>query len=88
MATKLHVGNLAYTTTVEALRAAFSEGGRNVESVSMPTSMKDGEPRGFAFVQMATEADAEAAVAALHLREIDGRQVKVQESRGRLRTAR
>ena len=86
MATKLHVGNLAYTTTADTIRAAFAEGGRAVEAVSMVTSKKYGEPRGFAYVQMANDADADAAIAALNQREIDGRRIKVTEARGRIRT--
>jgi RNA recognition motif-containing protein len=88
MAVKLHVGNLAYTTTADTLRAAFCEGGRQVASVSMATGHKNGEPRGFAFVEMATEKDAAAAIAALHQREIDGRAIKVEEARGRIRSRR
>jgi cold-inducible RNA-binding protein len=88
MPIKLHVGNLNYTTKAETLKAMFSEGGRTVESISMATSHKTGDPRGFAFVHMATDADAQAAIAALDQREIDGRAIKVSESRGRLRTKR
>ena len=83
MATKLHVGNIAYTTTADTLKAAFAEQGRQVASVALQTSRMTGEPRGFAFVEMATDADAEAAIAALDGREIDGRALRVAEQRGR-----
>lgn len=88
MATKLHVGNLAYTTTSEKILAAFSEGGRQVTTVTIATSKKNGDPRGFAFVQMANEADAQAAITALHESEIDGRTIKVAEAGGRFRAGR
>lgn len=82
MATKLHVGNVSYTTTAETLRAVFSADGRQVSDVSVMTGHKTGESRGFAFVQMATEADAQAAIAALDGREVDGRAIKVNAARG------
>ena len=88
MVTKLHVGNIAYTTTSEKLQALFSEGGRQVQTVSIATSKRNGDPRGFAFVQMATEADAQAAIATLNEREIDGRAITVAEARGRFRPGR
>jgi cold-inducible RNA-binding protein len=88
MTTKLHVGNLAYTTTSEQIQAAFAQGGRQVTSVTMGTSKRDGSPRGFAFVQMGSEADAQAAIAALHETEIDSRTVKVSEAGGRFRPGR
>ena len=81
---KLHVGNLAYTTTAETLQAAFSAGGRKVDSVAIQTSKAKGEPRGFAFVEFSNEADGLAAIAALNGQEIDGRAIKVDEARGRL----
>ena len=83
MPTKLHVGNLAYSTTAETLRTAFAGDGRTVADVSVGTSRVTGEPRGFAYVTMATEDDARAAIAALDGREIDGRAVKVDEARTR-----
>lgn len=88
MSVKLHVGNLAYTTTAETLRVAFSENGRQVESVAMATGHKTGDPRGFAFVHMANDVDAQAAITALNERQIDGRPIRVEEARGRLRTKR
>ena len=84
MPIKLHVGNLDYTTTAEAVRAAFAAGGRQVADVSLPTGKVSGEPRGFAFVQMATEADADAAIAALNGSQLDGRAIRVDLARGRL----
>lgn len=87
MPIKIHVGNLFYGTTAETLRIAFAAGGRQVVDVSVPTGMT-GEPRGFAFVQMATEADAEAAIAALDHSELDGRAIRLNLATGRVRSKR
>jgi len=82
--TKLHVGNIAYGTTPETLHATFSEAGQ-VQSVTMGLSKKTGDPRGFAFIQMATPEQARSAITTLNDREIDGRRIRVAEATGRLR---
>jgi RNA recognition motif-containing protein len=82
--TKLHVGNIAYETTREKLEAAFSEAGQ-VQSVTMGLSKRNGDPRGFAFVQMATAEQARSAIDSLNDREIDGRRIRVAEATGRIR---
>lgn len=83
MGTRLYVGNLSYSTTDESLRAAFAADGRNVKEVSVITDRMTGQPRGFAFVEMATQADADAAISALDGRELDGRTLRVSEARER-----
>lgn len=83
MSTKLYVGNLSFNTTEEALRSAFEAEGRRVDEVSIIMDRDTGRPRGFAFVQMATPADAEAAVQALNGRELDGRTLTVSEARAK-----
>lgn len=83
MGTKLYVGNLSYHTTEEALRAAFEAEGRQVTEVAIVTDRMTGQPRGFGFVTMGSPADAEAAIAALDGRELDGRALKVNEARER-----
>src|SRR2546422_5954542 len=83
MGTKLYIGNLSYTTTEESLREAFAGDGRQVKQVSIITDRETGRPRGFAFVQMSTDADAGAAIAALDGRELDGRTLRVNEARER-----
>lgn len=77
MSKKLYVGNLAYATTEDSLRALFAADGRNVERVTVVTDRETGRSRGFAFVEMATEEDAKAAIAACNGAELDGRQLRV-----------
>jgi RNA recognition motif-containing protein len=86
MGTKLYVGNLSYATTEESLKAAFEGDGRHVTQVSIITDRMTGQPRGFAFVEMATPAEAEAAISALDGYELDGRTLKVSEARERTGT--
>ena len=83
MGTKLYVGNLSYATTEESLKSAFETDGRHVTQVSIITDRMTGQPRGFAFVEMATPAEAEAAISALDGYELDGRTLKVSEARER-----
>ena len=83
MSTKLYVGNLSYNTTEESLRTLFEADGRRVEEVSIITDRVTGQPRGFAFVQMGSPDDAQAAIAALNGRELDGRQLTVNEARAK-----
>ena len=83
MGTKLYVGNLSYDTTEAGLKAAFEEDGRKVNEVSMITDRQTGRLRGFAFVQMGSEADAKAAIAALDGKDLDGRSLKVNEAQDR-----
>jgi RNA recognition motif-containing protein len=83
MSTKLYVGNLSYSTTEEVLRAAFEADGRKVSSISVITDRETGQPRGFAFVEMSSPADAEAAIAALDGQNLDGRRLRVSEARPR-----
>jgi RNA recognition motif-containing protein len=81
--TRLHVGNISYETKVETLSALFSEGGRKVANVTIPLSKAKGEPRGFAYVEMASEEDVQAAITSCDGREIDGRKIRVDQVRGR-----
>jgi len=83
MSTKLYVGNLNYTTTEASLRTAFSADGRTVTEVAMPSDRETGRPRGFAFVNMGSEGDAKAAIAALDGKDLDGRSLKVNEAKER-----
>jgi RNA recognition motif-containing protein len=81
--TKLYVGNLAFTTSEASLRAAFSSDGRDVREVAVISDRETGRPRGFAFVQMGSEKDAQAAIAAWNGKELDGRALKVNEAQER-----
>jgi RNA recognition motif-containing protein len=84
MTTKLYVGNLNYTTTEAGLRTAFAADGRTVREVAIPNDRDTGRPRGFAFVEMGSEGDAKAAIAALDGMDLDGRSLKVNEAKPRI----
>src|SRR5262249_8824631 len=83
--TRLYVGNLSYQTNEASLREVFEQEGRKVSEIKIVTDRETGQPRGFAFVEMASPADAEAAIAALNGRELDGRTLKVNEAQERSR---
>ncbi len=76
----IFVGNLSFSTKEDGLRAAFEAYGQ-VSSARVVTDRETGRSRGFAFVEMANDAEAQAAIAALDGREIDGRALKVNEAR-------
>lgn len=80
MGRKLYVGNLAYSTTDASLREAFSASG-TVESVNVITDRDTGQSKGFAFVEMSTDSEAQSAIQALNGTTVDGRQIKVNEAR-------
>lgn len=82
MAKNVYVGNMSYDTTEDALRGLFAAHGE-VVSVNVITDRYTGQPRGFAFVEMATDGAAQAAIAALNGQEVDGRQLTVNEARPR-----
>ena len=82
MGRKLYVGNLPYTTGEQDLQELFGSVGA-VESVSVMRDMATGRARGFAFVEMATDADAQKAITELHEREFGGRNLTVNEARPR-----
>ena len=79
---KIYVGNLSYNTTEEGLRSAFAEYGA-VEEVAVITDRDTGRSRGFGFVTMPNDEEANAAIAALNGTDLDGRAVKVNEARPR-----
>lgn len=82
MSRKLYVGNLPFTTDETQLQDLFAQAG-TVETVSVVRDRDTGRARGFAFVEMGSPADAEAAISALDGRELDGRTLKVSEARER-----
>jgi len=83
MGNRIYVGNLSWDTDEDALRMAFSADGRNVKEVSIMTDRDTGKLRGFAFVEMGSEQDAQAAISALDGSELDGRNIKVNEAKER-----
>ena len=80
MARKLYVGNLPYSASEEDLQNLFATAG-TVESVNVMRDMATGRARGFAFVEMATDEDAQKAITALNNREFGGRNLTVNEAR-------
>jgi RNA recognition motif-containing protein len=82
MSTKLYVGNLSFQTTSGDLEQLFVSAG-NVESVNVITDRDTGRSRGFAFVEMASQAEAEEAISQLNGKEIDGRSLTVNIARPR-----
>jgi RNA recognition motif-containing protein len=85
MGTRLHVGNLSFNSTEDAITNAFEQDSRRVQSVAVVTDRDTGRPRGFAFVEMASEADARSAIEALDGTELDGRTLRVNEAQERQR---
>ena len=82
METKLYVGNLSYKTTEEGLRALLAQAG-TVASVDMIKDRDTGRPKGFAFVTMGTQAEAEKAISMFDGKSLDDRVIKVNIARPR-----
>lgn len=82
MSTKLYVGNLAFQTTSEELQALFAQAG-TVESASVIEDRMTGQSRGFAFVEMSTADEANAAIQQFNGKEVGGRALKVNEAKPR-----
>ncbi|MBP6929699.1 MAG: RNA-binding protein [Candidatus Moranbacteria bacterium] len=80
MATKLYVGGVSYGTTEDGLRDAFAQAG-NVTSAKIIIDKMTGRSRGFAFVEMATEDEAQKAIELWNGKELDGRTLTVNEAR-------
>ena len=79
---RIYAGNLSYQTSEQELREAFEAHGE-VQEVSMVQDRETGRPKGFAFVEMPTAGEAEAAIAALNGQELSGRAITVNEARPR-----
>ena len=80
MAKKIYVGNLSFQTTEADVSEMFGNVGQ-VESVQIITDRDTGRSKGFGFVQMTDDAAAEKAIAALNSKEVNGRQLTVNEAR-------
>lgn len=80
MDTKLYVGNLSYDTTEEDLRTLFSEAG-TVTSVALIKDRDSGRSKGFAFVEMSSQSEAEEAIKMFNGRSVDNRELKVNIAR-------
>ncbi len=82
MSNKLYVGNLSFRVTSEDLQEHFANAG-NVESANVVTDRETGRSRGFGFVEMASEDEANNAIAQFNGSEYDGRNLVVNEARPR-----
>ncbi|XKT74139.1 MAG: RNA recognition motif domain-containing protein [Patescibacteria group bacterium UBA2163] len=82
MGKKLFVGNVPYQITEDELRQAFSEAG-NVESVAIITDKMTGRPRGFVFVEMSTDEEAQKAIELLDGKDMGGRTLNVNIAKPR-----
>jgi cold-inducible RNA-binding protein len=80
MGKNLYVGNLSYQTTADTLRTLFAEYGQ-ITSVNLITDRDTGRSRGFAFVEMATEQAAQEAMRGLNGRQVDDREIKIDEAK-------
>jgi RNA recognition motif-containing protein len=80
MGRKLYVGNLPNSATETSLREAFSASG-TVETVKLITDRDTGQGKGFGFVEMSTDSEAQAATQAMNGASLDGRQIKVSEAK-------
>jgi RNA recognition motif-containing protein len=82
MGTKLYVGNLSFNTTENELQELFSQAGA-VQEVTLMQDKFTGKSRGFAFVTMGSEQDAQNAIAKINGQTVDGRTLTVNEARPR-----
>ena len=82
MASKLYVGGLAYSTTSDGLGAHFKPYGTVVSAVVV-TERDSSQSRGFGFVEMSNDAEAQAAIAALNQKPLDGHDLTVNMAKAR-----
>jgi len=78
----LYVGNLSYEVTEDDLREMFSEFGE-ISSVNIITDKFTGRSKGFGFVEMPSQEDADKAIQSLNEKEVKGRNLKVNQARPR-----
>jgi RNA recognition motif-containing protein len=80
MTQKLYVGNMSYNTTEDTLRTMFAEFGE-IQSVNLIMDRDTGRPKGFGFVEMATDQAAQAAISALNGKTVDDREIRVEKAK-------
>jgi cold-inducible RNA-binding protein len=80
MGTKLYIGNLPFSASSSTLESLFAPIGK-VESVNIITDRDSGRSKGFAFVEMSSQAEAEQCISRLNGQELEGRQITVAEAR-------
>ena len=82
MESKIYVGNLSYSTTEDDLRTLFAQAG-TVVSVALIKDRDSGQSKGFAFVEMSNQAEAEKAISMFNGRQLGDRELKVNLARPR-----
>jgi len=82
METKIYIGNMSHETTEDDLRTMFSEAG-TVGSVNVIMDRQTGEPRGFAFVTMSSQAEADNAISMFDTKELHAQALKVNIAKAR-----
>ena len=82
MGSKLYVGNLSFNTTEGDLKDLFAAAG-SVSEAALVTDRETGNSRGFAFVTMSSDAEAQAAISQFSGKDVDGRSLTVNEARPR-----
>lgn len=82
MDVKLYVGNLTYSTTEDELRTMFAQAG-TVTSVALIKDRDTGQSKGFAFVEMASQAEAQKGISLFHGKALNGRDLTVNMARPR-----
>ena len=82
MSTKLYVGNLSFNTSSQDLETIFAEAG-TVQSASVVEDRDTGRSRGFGFVEMSTKEEAQTAISSFDGKDLDGRNIKVNEAKPR-----
>jgi RNA recognition motif-containing protein len=83
MGSKLYVGGLSYSTTSEGLRTHFEQCG-TVVSAAVVTERDTAQSRGFGFVEMSSDAEAETAIAKLNQKDLDGKPLTVNVARSKM----
>ncbi|MBZ5640058.1 MAG: RNA-binding protein [Acidobacteriia bacterium] len=83
MGTRLYVGNLPFSADENQIRDLFAQGGRTVSEVKLVTDRDTGRPRGFGFVEMGSNEDADSAIRDLNGFDFGGRALTVNEARER-----
>ena len=81
--TSILVGNLGFSSSADSVRSMF-EGYGTVDPVSLVTDRETGRSRGFAFVEMSDDAEAETAIDSLHGSALDGRELRISKAQPRL----
>ena len=83
MGNRLYVGNLSFNITEDTLRAALEQGGGTCKDVHLVSDRETGRPRGFGFAEMSNDAEAQAVIEAWDGKELDGRNLTVNEAKPR-----